>query len=228
MSPETVIKLFQQSNLNTISHEEYYFITRNLIITEPANHVPIEGYTWRSNFDTIHELGLFEDIAFRTSKDIYLVTNHMTVMLDNDLIGSRSKYLQNKMISARKAAKEGHAADVLSENFLSVVIYSRLRRIGESQNTNIYKLLNSTFAGRGEKSLRGIDLGGDRGYGSYFLGKLLAYYGISSAFIMPQHLNKSYLFIAKSLVANGSSKNEDEDIEEEKCNEKTTMNETLN
>ena len=55
------------------------------------------------------------------------------------------------MISARKVAKEGYAADVLSENFLSVVIYSRLQRIGESQNTNIYKLLNLTFSGRGEK-----------------------------------------------------------------------------
>ena len=46
------------------------------------------------------ELGLFEDVVFRTSKEIYLVLNYITVMLDNNLIGSRSKHLQNKIISA--------------------------------------------------------------------------------------------------------------------------------
>ena len=109
--------------------------------------------------------------------------------------------------------------------FLSVMIYSRLRRIGESQNTSIYKLLNATFARRGEKSLRQMNLGGDRDHSSYFLGKLLAYYGISSVFVMLRHLNKCYPFAAKSLVANSTSKNKDEDIEEEKYNEQTIMSE---
>ena len=70
--------------------------------------------------------------------------------------------------STRKAAKEEHTVDVLLKIFSSVVIHSRLRRIDESQNTNICKLLSSVFARRGEISLRGMDLGGDRGYVSYF------------------------------------------------------------
>ena len=130
----------------------------------------------------------------------------MTVTLDNDLIGSRLKHVQNKMISSRKAAKEGHVVDVLSENFLSIVIHERLRRIGESQSISIYKLLNSSFSSRGEKSLRGMNLGGDWGYRSYFVGKLLGYYGILSTFIMPQHLNKYYPFVAKSLLGNQTNR----------------------
>ena len=56
----------------------------------------------------------------------------MTVTLNANLIGSRSKEVKNKLISSRKAAKEGHAVDVLCENFFLVVVYSRLRRIGKS------------------------------------------------------------------------------------------------
>ena len=41
----------------------------------------------------------------------------MTVTLDNNLIRSRLKDLQNKMISSRKAAKEDHIADILHKNF---------------------------------------------------------------------------------------------------------------
>ena len=73
-----------------------------------------------------------------------------------------------------------------------------------------------------------MDLGGDRGYGSHFLEKLLTYYGISSPFIMPQHLIKCYPFVIKLLVTNNSSKNEDDNLEEETCNEKAMMNKTLN
>ena len=45
-----------------------------------------------------------------------------------------------------------------------------------------------------------MELGGDRGYDSYFLGKLLAFYGISSTFIMPQYLSKFHPFVAESLL----------------------------
>ena len=57
---------------------------------------------------------------------------YITVILDDNLIGNRSKKMQNKMLSLRKATKESHAADILCKNFLSVVIQSRLRRIGKS------------------------------------------------------------------------------------------------
>ena len=43
--------------------------------------------------------------------------NYVTVTLDNNLIRNRSKDLQNKMISSRKAAKEDHIADILHKNF---------------------------------------------------------------------------------------------------------------
>ena len=57
-----------------------------------------------------------------------------------------------------KIAKEEHTVVLISKNLLSIIVYSRLRRVEKSQNTNIFKLLNSIFAGRGEKSLIGIDL----------------------------------------------------------------------
>ena len=104
------------------------------------------------------------------------------------------------MLSQRKAAKEGHAADLLCKNFMSVVLHSRLRRLGESQYTNVYRLFSLVLNGRGEKSLRGMELGGDQGYGSYFLSKLLAFYRISSTFIIPQHLNKCHPFVAESIL----------------------------
>ena len=72
-----------------------------------------------------------------------------------------------------------------------------------------------------------MDLGRDCGYGSYFLGKILAHYGISSAFVMPQYLNKCHLFVAKSLLT-GSSKFEENEEDELEENQKSMMNETLN
>ena len=116
---------------------------------------------WNSNNDKIHQLGPYEDIVFRSSRDLFFVPNHLTVTLDNDLIGSRSKEIQNKLLSQRKAAKEGHSADLLYENFMSVVLHSRLRRLGESQCTNVYRLFSLVLNSRGEKSLRGMELGGD-------------------------------------------------------------------
>ena len=147
LSPLTVTELFNNSNLNSISIKEFCFITSKLIIIEPLNHVLVKGVSWKSNYNSTHEFGPFKEIAFKLSKDIYLVPNHMVITLDDDFIGSCSKELQNKILSLRKAAKEGHAANVLCENFLSMVIQSYLRRIDESQIANVCKLLTSTFSG---------------------------------------------------------------------------------
>ena len=73
---------------------------------------------------------------------------------------------------------------------------------------NIHKLLTSTFSSRGKKSLRGIDLRGDQGHSSYFLGKLLAFYRILNVFIILQYFNKYNPFVAKSLL--GSCTNREE------------------
>ena len=171
-------------------------MTRYMSVTSVGSNILI----WNSNNDKTHQLGPYEDIVFKSSRDLFFIPNHLTVILDDDLIGSRSKEIQNKLLSQRKVAKEDYAADLLCENFMSVVLHSRLRRLGESQCTNVYRLFSSVLNGRGKKSLRGMELGGDQGYGSYFLGKLLVFYGISSTFIIPQHLNKCHPFIAESML----------------------------
>ena len=112
LSPSCFISVFRELGLRTMNHQKYCETTKDIVVTDASNHVS-SSLTWSSSRDKTHELGSYEEIAFKASKDIFFVPNHIVVTLDDDLIGSRSKDVQNKLLSQIKAAKEGHDEDVL-------------------------------------------------------------------------------------------------------------------
>ena len=84
--------------------------------------------------------------------------------LDDELFGTRASDNANVCISAKKADKEGHCADVLCDALLRAVTGIRFRRRGVSQDDNVLQLLKANVCGSGGLSLRGNKVAADRGY----------------------------------------------------------------
>lgn len=71
----------------------------------------------------------------------------MHVTLDDDQFGARESDNQVKMLSARKADKEGHLADVIVDALFRILSAIRFRRRGESQSDSATKLVSLWMEG---------------------------------------------------------------------------------
>ena len=134
LSPSCFIRTFRELGLRVMNHQKYCDAKKYIVVTDASNHVNISSLNWCSSCDKTHELGSYEEIAFKASKDVFFVPNHIVVTLDDDLIGSRSKDVQNKLLSQRKAAKEGHATDVLCVFFVSCIALKTQKSRRKSNN----------------------------------------------------------------------------------------------
>lgn len=119
-----------------------------------------------------------------------------------------------KTLSARKADKEGHSADVLCDALFRATVSVRFRRLGETQAHNVDKLLSSIVESLGALSSSGLIVTADRGYGRMSLLRCLSALGIHSMFIMPSHLNKCHPFVGKSYLRVDRMDLEDADSDE--------------
>ena len=118
--------------------------------------------------------------------------------LDDDLYGIRASDNQVKTTSSRKAGKEGHCVDALADALFCVTLMVRFRRRGESQASNVEKLVRTVVDARGEESLSGFVFTADRGYGKMSMIAFLARKGIGFIFIMPEHLLRCHPFVGAS------------------------------
>ena len=126
--------------------------------------------------------------------------------LDGDLYGTRASDNQVKTIRSRKADKEGHCVDALADALFRVTLMVRFRRRGESQASNVEKLVNTVVDARGEESLSEFVITADRGYGKMSMIPSLARKEINSLlrkplgfiFIMPEHLLRCHPFAGAS------------------------------
>lgn len=153
---------------------------------------------WSSQRDQTVSLSLLETTAFRTSLKLFLSPSFTFGTLDDDLYGTRANDNQVKMLSARKADKEGHCVDAIADALFRITFMVRFRRRGESQTENVEKLINSIVDERGESSLSGFVVTADRGYGKISMIPSLATRGVGFVFIMPQHLIRCHPFVARS------------------------------
>jgi hypothetical protein len=89
--------------------------------TEILNHTRGFGQEGRTGYDeqdTWIEKGQLpaqmkplETIMFQRSIDVLLNTNNGSIVVDDELISSKSKGVQNKIVSHRKAGKEGPGSE---------------------------------------------------------------------------------------------------------------------
>ena len=120
--------------------------------------------------------------------------------LDDDLYGTRARDNQVKKLSARKADREGHTADAFADALFKVSLMVRFRRRGESQSTNVSKLLKNVIEGRGEQSLHGLIVTADRGYGGLSLIRIVLQHGVGSITVLPNHLLRCQPFAGRSYL----------------------------
>lgn len=152
LSEVTVEKSLEELSLrdcNVLNKERITFL-KNDVLAFPATRRGDEGEeSWASQRDATQRLIKFERSAFEMSRTICLSSNNTFVTIDDDLYGTRAWDNQVKSLSNRKANKEGHTADMICDALFRVTLGVRFRRRGESQATNLDKLLDSLLEGHG-------------------------------------------------------------------------------
>ena len=125
---------------------------------------------------------------------------HLLATLDDDLFGTRASDKQFKMLGSRKADKEGHSADAVADALFRIVLAIRFRRRGEQQTESVRKLFSILMDGRGEEALNGCIATADRGYEKQKFIEVLSAFGVSSVFVMLNHLLRVHPFVASSYL----------------------------
>lgn len=94
------------------------------------------------------------------------------------------------MLSARKAEKEGHAADSVAKALSRVVRGSCFRRRREKglESVPVRKMLNRVFEELGEEALNGCVFTANRGYGKESFSALISSFSQSCIFVMPEKI----------------------------------------
>lgn len=156
--------------------------------------------TWMSQRDQTPNLSEFENMAFRETRRVFCHILHMFATVDDDLFGTRAADNQVKMLSARKADREGHSADAVADALSRVVMALRFRRRGESQVESVGKLLSTLLDGKGQEALNSCVVTADRGYGKESFLNLFTSFGLAAVFVMPDHILRCHPFVASSLL----------------------------
>lgn len=199
-SMEKCVHLLNRMGLHAPVMSEVRFIANHLLAYSPVSRGRDGLQAWNACRDHTQQLTEFETLAFREVRKVFFSTMHLFATLDDDLFGTRAADNQVKTISARKADKEGHVADVLADALFRIVMGLRFRRRGEKQEVAIRRLMENVTDGRGEAALVGLTLTADRGYGKEAIVGILAELGISSMFILPEHLLRCHPFIGQSFL----------------------------
>lgn len=169
-----------------------------------------DGFSnWTSQRDQTPNLSEFERVAFKDTRRIFLHLLHLTLTLDDDLFGTRATDNQVKTLSCRKADREGHSADTVACAISRVVFALRFRRRGEGQVEAVKRLLTEMFEDVGPEARNSCIVTADRGYGKESFINVMASLGLSSVFIMPDHVLRSHPFVAASFL-NPHREEEDE------------------
>lgn len=149
ISLEKALDVLPRFDCNVPPADRMRFISQNILAYPATGRGNMGVEVWSSQRDATSRLDPFEKTAYHMSRNIFLTPAHTIVTLDDDLYGTRSKDNQVKTLSARKADREGHAADVVSDALFRLTYAVRFRRRGQSQSDNVEKLLDVLMEGRG-------------------------------------------------------------------------------
>lgn len=146
------------------------------------------------------------------SRKICLNPTNALVTLDDDLYDTRYRENHVKILSARKADKKGHSTDTVSDalfRITRITLEVRFQKQGESQSSNVERLLDSLTEDQGQMFMYGLIVTADRGYGSIGLLKSLIGCSMGGVMILPDHLLRFQPIVGKSQFVSSSA---DEDI----------------
>ena len=88
----------------------------------------------------LRKMEILEDKMFQTSVNILMNKKSGELVLDDELIGSRSNDVECKTLSHRKSGKEGPVVDAIADSHVGCLLGMQLRVKGESELDNVMKL----------------------------------------------------------------------------------------
>ena len=172
MSPELAFIRMQETArssgfiLMTLSrYKQIYQCIRGFAMS--GRHEEWKDYdksTWMKRGVMLRQLAPLEKEVFVKSIGTLLNQGNAHLVIDDELIGSRAKDVENKSVSNRKAGKEGPTADCIACSFTSIMYGVRLRVRGEKMVENIHALVDTLP--RITTSDANVRLSFDRGYGT--------------------------------------------------------------
>ena len=192
------IRLLNECGSKAPSLDSARFISTHILAFSPTGRGGEGGSSWSAQRDKTPLLTQFEQTAFRATRKAFVTPNHLLATLDDDLYGTRASDNQVKTLGNRKADKEGHTVDAIADALFRITLAIRFRRRGETQASNVKRLVESLLEGRGEQSVHGLVVTGDRGYGKISLIRELMKHGIGSIMVMPEHLTQCHPFVGRS------------------------------
>ena len=119
--------------------------------------------TWAQEKRKFRSFADFEKIFFQRSIEIFLNKKNGKLVVDDELISSKSVDVELKCVSQRKQGKEGPVADCISCSLTSAVYGMRLRLRGDKQESNVLALID--HLPRSTNPSHSITICFDRGYG---------------------------------------------------------------
>lgn len=122
----------------------------------------------------------------------------MLVTLDDNLYENQENPNYVKMLSARKADKNGHNTYVFCDALFWVTLKIGPRRRDESQGYSIDKLVDSFIFGHGEPSMRGLIATVGRGYVCSRISRRFEKSDMSGVVIVCNHLLRYHSFASDS------------------------------
>jgi hypothetical protein len=119
--------------------------------------------TWMQDKNRLRNLEELEEKMFAPSIKLIMNKKNGELVLDDELIGSRSSDVECKTLSYRKAGKEGPVVDAIADSHLGCILGMRLRVKGETELSNVMNVINRfpTLLSSNHK----VSIKFDRGYG---------------------------------------------------------------
>jgi hypothetical protein len=128
--------------------------SENIMLTSQSRYVDIilriRGYdvagrsgedsledTWMQDKNRLRNLEELEEKMFAPSIKLIMNKKNGELVLDDELIGSRSSDVECKTLSYRKAGKEGPVVDAIADSHLGCILGMRLRVKGETELSNV-------------------------------------------------------------------------------------------
>ena len=100
-----------------------------------------ESNSWQQEKRQFRSFVELEKIIFERTVDTFLNKKNGQLVVDDELIASKSKDVESKYVTKRKKGKEGPVTDCVACSLSNVIFGIRLRLVGDKQVENVYKLL---------------------------------------------------------------------------------------
>lgn len=98
-------------------------------------------------------------------KRIFLVPIHQVITLDEDLVGTKARDIQVKILISLKEDCKGHMTDVVPDELFLTLIAVRFRRRDAGQEKGAYATMERLLRSAGPTSMSSLIFPADKGSG---------------------------------------------------------------